>query len=225
VTNTIYLFQANGLVHIATKSYELNAFAPDWKPGALDSGQLRVINLPQKAHLYTNMKIIAIAFGILCAGLVSVSAAEVHAKISDVHLCCKGCVEGVQKAVAKVEGVKADVDQDDGTVTLVAPDAATLQKAANALVAAGYFGKSDGVKLNPVSGAKGEKVQSLKIEGVHLCCGKCVKAVDHAVKSVAGAKEHTAVKGAKSFEVTGDFNDQELITALQKEGLTGKIAR
>ena len=173
------------------------------------------------------MKFIAIAFGILCAGLVSVSAAEVHAKISDVHLCCKGCVDGVQKAVAKVQGVKAKVDQDDGMVTLVAADAATLQTAADALVAAGYFGTCNeaGVKLNPVSGAKGEKVQSLKIEGVHLCCGKCVKAVDRAVKSVPGAKEHTAVKGAKSFEVTGDFNDQELITALQKEGLTGKVAR
>jgi copper chaperone CopZ len=173
------------------------------------------------------MKFIAIAFGILCAGLVSVSAAEVHAKISDVHLCCKGCVDGVQKAVAKVQGVKAEVDQDDGMVTLVAADAATLQTAADALVAAGYFGTCNeaGVKLNPVSGAKGEKVQSLKIEGVHLCCGKCVKAVDRAVKSVPGAKEHTAVKGAKSFEVTGDFNDQELITALQKEGLTGKVAR
>ena len=173
------------------------------------------------------MKSIAIAVMIVCAGLVSISAAEVHAKISDVHLCCKGCVEGVEKAMAKVEGVKAEVDQDDGTVTLVAPDGATAQKAADALVAAGYFGKSDdaSVKLNAVTGAKGEKVQSLKLEGVHLCCGKCVKAVDRAVKSVAGAKEHTAVKGAKSFEVTGDFNDQELMTALQKEGLTGKVAK
>ena len=173
------------------------------------------------------MKIIAIAVGIVCAGIVSVSAAEVHAKISDVHLCCQGCVKGVQKAVATVEGVKAEVDQDGGTVTLMAADAATLQKAADALVAAGYFGicNESGVKLSALTGAKGEKVQSLKIEGVHLCCGKCVKAVDRAVKSVAGAKEHTAVKGAKSFDVIGDFNDQELFTALQKEGLTGKVAK
>jgi copper chaperone CopZ len=173
------------------------------------------------------MKIVAIAVGIVFAGLISASAAEVRAKISDVHLCCKGCVDGAQKAVAKVEGAKAEVDQDAGTVTLVAADTETAQKAANALVAAGYFGKCDdaGVKLSAVSGAKGEKVQSLNVEGVHLCCGKCVKAVDHAVKSVAGVKEHTAVKGAKSFEVTGDFNDQELITALQKEGLTGKVAK
>ena len=81
------------------------------------------------------------------------------------------------------------------------------------------------MKLDSSTGATGEKVQTLRVEGVHLCCGKCVKAVDRAVKSVPGAKEHTAVKGAKTFEVTGDFNDKDLFTALQKEGLTGKVAK
>jgi hypothetical protein len=42
---------------------------------------------------------------------------------------------------------------------------------------------------------------------------------------VPGVKEQTATKGAKTFEVTGDFNDQEVLTALQKEGLTGKVAK
>src|SRR5207245_224850 len=132
-------------------------------------------------------------------------------KITNVHLCCKSCVTGVEKAVGAVPDAKATVDQDAGTVTLTGPDAATVQKAADALVAAGYFGKcsDSNVKLDGTSGAKGEKAQSLKIEGVHLCCGKCVKAVDRAAKSVAGVKEQTATKGAKSFEVTGDFNDQE----------------
>ena len=173
------------------------------------------------------MKLAAVVAAVISLGLLSASAADVHAKISDVHLCCQGCINGVQKAVARVEGAKAEIDQDAGTVTLAAPDAATAQKAADALVEAGYFGTSNdsAVKLSTVCGAKGEKVQSLKIEGVHLCCGKCVKAVDRAVKSVAGAKEHTAVKGAKTFEVTGDFNDQELFTALQKQGLTGKVAK
>jgi len=155
------------------------------------------------------------------------SGAETHAKITNIHICCKSCVTGIEKAVGEVPGAKVEVDQDAGAVTLTGADAATVQKAADAMVAAGYFGKCDdsAVKLNPTSGAKGQKVQSLKIEGVHLCCGKCVKAVDRAVKSVPGAKEQTATKGAKSFEVSGDFNDQELITALQKEGLTGKVGK
>jgi copper chaperone CopZ len=174
-----------------------------------------------------NMKIIAPIVSIAFAFSASVATADSTAKITDVHLCCKSCVTGVQKAVDSVPGSKAEVDQDARTVTLSGPDAATVQKAADALVAAGYFGKcSDGaVKLDGTTGAKGEKVQSLKVEGVHLCCPKCVKAVDRAVKSVDGVKEQTAVKGAKSFEVTGDFNDQEVFAALQKEGLTGKVSK
>ncbi|HTL57451.1 MAG TPA: hypothetical protein VL361_17330 [Candidatus Limnocylindrales bacterium] len=171
----------------------------------------------------THPLLISLAF--VC--VASIATADSSAKITDVHLCCKSCVNGVTKAVDEVAGAKAEVDQDGGTVTLTGPDATTVQKAADAFVAAGYFGKcQDGTaKLDPSTGAKGKKVQSLKIEGVHLCCGKCVKAVDHAVKSVPGVKEQTATKGAKSFEVTGDFNDQEVFSALQKEGLTGKVGK
>ena len=157
----------------------------------------------------------------------SAQAADVSTKISDVHLCCQSCVKGVNKAVATVKGVKTDVDQDAETVTLTGADKATVQKAADALVAAGYFGKSSdsGIKLAADTGAKGTKVQTLKLEGVHLCCGKCVSAVDKAVKSVPGVKEHTAKKNAESFEVTGDFNDKAVTDALQKAGLTGKVAK
>jgi hypothetical protein len=34
---------------------------------------------------------------------------------------------------------------------------------------------------------------------------------------------NTATKGAKSFEVTGDFKDSDVFDALQKAGLTGKV--
>jgi len=158
---------------------------------------------------------------------LSAQAAEVSTKISDVHLCCQSCVKGVQKAVADIKGVTVDADQDAGTVTLKGPDKAGVQKAADALVAAGFFGKSSdaGIKLSSNTGATGKKVQTLKLEGVHLCCGKCVSAVDKAVKSVAGVKEHTAKKNAETFEVTGDFNDKEVLSALQKAGFTGKVAK
>ena len=157
----------------------------------------------------------------------SAFAAEVTAEISHVHLCCKGCVSGAEKAVGEVAGAKASVNQDEGKVTLSGSDLATVQKAADALVAAGYFGKSanNQVKIKNATGAKGQKVQSLQVEGVHLCCGKCVKAVDQALKAVPGVKNQTATKGAKSFEVTGEFNDKEVFSALEKEGLAGKVAK
>jgi copper chaperone CopZ len=172
------------------------------------------------------MKAILLPLAVLVSLTLTSSAADVTSKLSDVHLCCKGCVNGVEKAVGAVEGAKAEIDADAGTVTLSGPNKATVQKAANALVKAGYFGKSEGgVKLDSATGATGKNVQSVRVEGVHLCCGKCVKAVDKAVKSVNGAKQHNATKGAKTFEVTGDFNDKELFAALQKEGLTGKVAK
>jgi copper chaperone CopZ len=166
---------------------------------------------------------------LLCAAAAlatSAAWAENSAKLTDVHLCCKGCVNGVEKAVSDVPGAKAAADQEAGTVTLTGPDAATVQKAADALVKAGYFGKCEdkAVKLENRSGAGDKQVQSMQVEGVHLCCAKCVKAVDRAVKVVPGAKEHNATKGAKIFEVTGDFKEKDIIAALEKEGLAGKVA-
>ena len=159
-----------------------------------------------------------------CVVARPLQAADASVKISGVHLCCKACVNGVKKSVSEVQGVIVSADQEAGTVELTAPNTGTLQKAADALVAGGYFGKSSDakIKLDDHTGAKGKKVKSLQVSGVHLCCGKCVESVDEAVKTVSGVKAHTATKGAKSFKVTGDFNDKEVFAALHKAGLAGK---
>jgi mercuric ion binding protein len=154
----------------------------------------------------------------------SARAADTTVTISDVHICCGSCVKGAEKAVADVAGLTAKVDQDAETVTLTAADTATIQKGADALVAAGFFGKSSdpAIKINAQTGAKDQTVQSMKIEGLHLCCGKCVKAVNEVLGTVPGVTGNTAVKGATSFEVTGNFNDKAVFDALQKAGLTGQ---
>jgi copper chaperone CopZ len=155
---------------------------------------------------------------------ISARAADVTVTITDVHICCPSCVKGVAKAVADVKGLTAKADQDAGTVTLTGPDTATVQKGADALVAAGFFGKSSdpAIKLNAETGAKNQKAQSIKIEGLHLCCGKCVDSVNEALGTVPGVTGNTAAKGANSFEVTGNFNDKDVFNALQKAGLTGR---
>lgn len=163
---------------------------------------------------------------VVTAALATFAQAESSVKLTGVHLCCKSCVKGVDKAVATVPGVSAVSDAEGGTVTLTAPDAAAAQKAADALVAAGYFGKSEdaAVKLHDTSGAKDAKVSALKVNDVHLCCGKCVKAVNEALGGVKGVTGNTAEKNVTSFEITGDFSPKEVFTALQKAGLTGKAA-
>jgi copper chaperone CopZ len=156
---------------------------------------------------------------------VAVSADEV--KLSNVHLCCNACVKGAEKAAAKAAGATVTVDKDAGTVAISASNKAAIQQAVDALVAAGYYGKSSdaSVKLAANAGATDAKVSSLKLEGVHLCCAKCVTAVQKAVSSVAGVKGNTAEKNAKVFEVTGDFSAKAVLDALHNAGLTGNVAK
>jgi copper chaperone CopZ len=159
------------------------------------------------------------------AMLVSAQAADVTVKITETHLCCLNCVNGAKKAVSdNVPGATAAPDQETDTITLTGPDNATVQKAADALVKAGYFGKSSNpaIKLNAATGAKGQTVQTLDVSDVHLCCAKCAKAVNDAVTAVPGVKTSTAEKGSKTFKVTGNFKDSDVFAALQKAGLTGK---
>jgi copper chaperone CopZ len=152
-------------------------------------------------------------------------AADVTVTISKVHMCCGKCVNLSQKTVALVEGATAVSDQTNRTVVITAPDAATAQKAVDALIKAGFYGecKDPAFKITSETGAKGDKVQTLKVNGVHLCCPSCVKAVNKALADVPGVTGNNATKGAESFEVKGDFKDSDVFDALQKAGLTGKV--
>lgn len=160
---------------------------------------------------------------VFCALLIS-ARADSSITLSHVHLCCDKCVKGVEKAVSHVHGANAVCDKSAETVTLTAADKAAVQKAVNALTAAGYFGESSdaSIKVASKTGAKDAKVQSMKVSGVHLCCAKCVKAVNAAVSKVPGVTGNTASKDASTFEVTGDFNPKDVFAELNKAGLTGK---
>ena len=147
------------------------------------------------------------------------SAAATKVTLSGVHLCCKGCVKGVTKAI-DTSGGKATCDAKAGTV-VISGTKEVVEKALEAVAKAGYYGKSDNEALAIAcqGGAKDEKVKSLTLSGTHLCCGKCVKAVAKAVDATEGADAHTAKKGSKTFEVTGDFNAGAIIKALHDNGL------
>ena len=172
------------------------------------------------------MKRLRIAFSIATFTAAIVAHAD-EVKLTNVHLCCGSCVKGVEKVVAKVKGVTATADQTTSTVTISSSSKAALQQTVDALVTAGYYGKSSdsSIKVAANTGAQDGKVQSLKVEGVHLCCGKCVTAVQGALGKVPGVKANTAEKNVKSFEVTGDFSAKAVFDALNEAGLTGKVAK
>jgi copper chaperone CopZ len=152
-------------------------------------------------------------------------AADVTITMTNVHMCCQTCVDGANKAVSKVDGATAVPDKTTRTVVLTAPDTATAQKAVDALTQAGFYGgcSDASIKIDGETGAKGEMVKTLKIKGVHLCCPSCVKAVNKALTSVPGVTTNTAAKGVEVFEVTGDFKDSDVLEALKKAGLLGKV--
>lgn len=161
---------------------------------------------------------------LLTIALALAGRAETVVKLAGVHLCCKKCVTGVEKAVAKVGGATVACDAEAGSATVTAPDAATAQRAMDSLVAAGYFGKSEdpAIKLKDTSGAKDAKVTTLAVNDVHLCCKECVSAVGKALEGVKGVSGNTAAVNTASFEVKGDFNAKEVFAALQNAGFTGK---
>ena len=137
------------------------------------------------------MKKILTLASVFAAVVLSTQATEV--KLSEVHLCCANCVKGVDKALTGVTGVTAKSDKDAGTVVLTAPDTAAAQKAVDALVAAGYYGKSSdaAIKVMAHTGAKDGKVSTLKVSGVHLCCDKCVTAVNGVVSNMPEFRDKT----------------------------------
>lgn len=170
---------------------------------------------PRLLHaLIISMKLTTLS--LMSSLVLAISAQAATVTVTGVHNCCKKCENGILHAVKKVDGAYATAEKD--TVTITAKDDATAKKAVESLVAAGYAGT--GAEAPAVADAK---VKSATVSGVHLCCGKCVTAVEKAVMGVPGVTKHTATKGAASFTVEGDFSTAALSAALQKGGFSGGI--
>ena len=156
----------------------------------------------------------------------SMAFAETTVKLTNVHLCCGSCVKGIEASVGKVKGATVVADKDAGTVTITAPDEATATKAVNAVGKAGYFGKSDSEKAKINATKAGDaKVTSLKVTGLHLCCGKCVKAFDAAIKKVDGVTGSNAENKVSEATITGNFSPKAVVAALNEAGLNAEISK
>ena len=104
---------------------------------------------------------------------------------------------------------------------------AAAQKALDALAAGGFHGTTDSkdLKIKDDSGAPKGKVKTLTLEGVHNCCGKCNTGITGAVGKVAGVTGNTAKAKTDTFEVTGEFDAEELIKALNAAGYHVKVKK
>ncbi len=158
----------------------------------------------------------------------SLTAAETTVK--GVHLCCGGCVKGVDAALKGVAGVtNVACDRETMTVTFDSQKKGDAEAAVNALAAGGFYGTatfgSEAVPF-PDAGAKNAKGNSVTVTGVHLCCGRCVKDAEEALTSVDGiASSNIEIdRAARTITVKKDGLDAaKVIGALNDAGFYGKV--
>jgi periplasmic mercuric ion binding protein len=150
---------------------------------------------------------------------------QIQVELTGVHLCCQGCVNAANAALRSVEGVGSRCDMENRTVTLTAGDDSAARKALDALAAAGFYGTSDNPNLamKPVGDIPNGKVKSVKVSGIHNCCGPCCRAIKGAIATVDGVTGDTAEPGVTTFEVTGDFDAAALVEALNAAGFGARI--
>ncbi len=164
------------------------------------------------------MKKIFSSILIVAALTVSGAQAETTVVMDGVHNCCKGCANGITKAVTSVKDATADIDGE--TLTITAKNSTGAKKAVEAVMAAGYYGAMEGAE----AAAPSDKVlKSATVEGVHLCCGKCVKAMTAAVTEVPGVTGANIENKATSFTVEGEFKEGDLVAAMNKAGFHGSV--
>jgi copper chaperone CopZ len=182
--------------------------------------------LTKGATMKLSQQIVGTSLGLLLA-LTGAARAETKVELKGVHLCCPACTRGVMDTLKKIDGVQGACDPKTRTVTLTATDDATARKAIDALAAAGFHGDTDNkdLAIKDDSGVAKGKVKSLALSGVHNCCGACCRAIKETVKKVDGVTGDTAKPRMNRFEVTGDFDAEELVKALNAAGFHGKVEK
>ena len=168
---------------------------------------------------YFLVRALAVALLFTTTAVIAADNAPITVTISEMHLCCKGCTSAVEKASAKVPGVKCTTSQDDLTTVLVADTAKNMQLALDEIAAAGFCGSlsSKEVEFKPIKFTDA-KVKRLEVAHVHNCCMGCTDAIKGAIEAVPGVTGNDVKNKKVSFVVEGDFSPDEVVKALQAAG-------
>jgi copper chaperone CopZ len=165
--------------------------------------------------------------GLALTALMASQAIADSVEVKGPHICCAQCVNVVGKILAGVEGVSdAKADQNTKTVTFTAKDEAAAKAGINALIKGGFSGtaKRDGkdVKVELPAVAKGDKVDTVTIKEVHVCCGQCQKAINAVFKD---SKVKYEGKGAQRTVIItgGELYRGTVMEALRKAGFNGTV--
>jgi mercuric ion binding protein len=159
--------------------------------------------------------------------LAGTAYAETKVEVKNSHICCPACEGAVAKTLNGVDGAKGSADKGTKTITVIAKDDQTAQKALDALAGAGFHGDTGNkdLKIKDDSGAGSGKVSSLTVKGAHNCCGNCVKILKATVKKVNGVESDNIEAKGSTFTVKGNFDSKELVSALNEAGFHVKIEK
>ena len=140
-----------------------------------------------------------VTFVAIAVSAISLTAyADSTLTVEGVHNCCKKCEKGITAAVTSVPGATAAITKE--TVVITAASDADTKKAAEALAAAGYYGK--GIDA-PAASASGEAATAT-VSNIHLCCKKCADAEKGIYLRISvragGAREVVAVGANEKCE-------------------------
>ncbi len=147
--------------------------------------------------------------------------------LTGAHLCCSKCVKKVEKAVSRYDDIELEFDKDAETVTFKGETGQAVEDALFKVHEAGFYGTTDHELLQMKKpGGSTKEYETLDVAGVHICCGKCEKAIKNALKEIPGIEEHTVEKGESSFKVSGEkISIADLNKALNKAGLNARSVR
>jgi copper chaperone CopZ len=138
--------------------------------------------------------------------------------VKGVHLCCQSCSDGADSALEGIKGIsKPGTDRNTKLITFQAESKDAALEGIKSLAKEGFYGTATFGKEElkwPDSGAKkGNKVPTVVIEGVHLCCGSCVTGAKEALAKLEGASEIDVDRNA----------EVAVIAALNKGGFFGTV--
>lgn len=167
---------------------------------------------------------------VITASVLGFADKTTTVSVKGVHLCCASCSSGAEAALQDLKGItKIGVDRNTKLISFEAESKDAAAEAIKALAEDGFYGTAtygkEELKWPDAGAKKGEKVPTVVIEGVHLCCGACVTGVKDALEKVAGATEINVDRNAERVTIQGkELDEVAVIAALNKGGFYGKIA-
>ncbi len=165
----------------------------------------------------------------VAAALIAFADKSTEVTVKGVHLCCQSCSDGADAALEGIKGVtKPGNDRNTKLITFQAESKEAALEGIKSLAKEGFYGTATFGKEEltwPDSGAKkGNKVPTVVIEGVHLCCGSCVTGAKEALAKLDGAAEIKIDRQAEVITVSGkELDEAVVIAALNKGGFYGTV--